>query len=230
MAAVLCASINTLLRGCCEAVGTVLTLPCKACGFATGQLTDICRSPFCLYLTVALGLNLPPIILTGTAWGGRSGEDGCTSAFNWLVLNALLCLINMAGAVYISMKIAHEPEDDNAAPFVEASVYNKESDTKAPEKTITQRVMESTLETDSKAKSFARVKEVICYDPIVAVYIIVKIVFFVWQTIGVGRNRLAMDCGGGLDESLSHSLMCGFLYIFLGSTAFAMSICCLGAR
>mmetsp|Transcript_30282 Transcript_30282/g.54835 ORF Transcript_30282/g.54835 Transcript_30282/m.54835 type:complete len:231 (-) Transcript_30282:173-865(-) len=229
MAAIICTSFSKILRGACEGLGTILTLPCKACGFATDQLTDICRSPFCLYLSVALGLNLPPIIFTGKAWSARYGDEGCISASNWMNVNALLCLINMVAALYISAKITYEPETDNAAPFIKASVMDNEATAKTPEqreKTLVKKILEST-QTDTRSKSLSRVKDILCYDPIVALYIIVGIFYVVWQTMGLGRSSLTTDCGGGLDQYLFHSLICGFLFISLGGMTFACSLCCM---
>ena len=104
MAAILCESISKLLRGTCDAVGTILTIPCKACGLATDQITNVCRSPFCLYLTVALGLNIPPLIFTARSYDGAD----CTSSLNWMYLNAFLCCINIIAAIYIASKICRE--------------------------------------------------------------------------------------------------------------------------
>mmetsp|Transcript_20487 Transcript_20487/g.35220 ORF Transcript_20487/g.35220 Transcript_20487/m.35220 type:complete len:235 (-) Transcript_20487:170-874(-) len=233
MAAILCESISKILKGSCEAVGTCLTLPCKACGCATGQLTELCRSPFCLYLTVAVGLNLPPIIFTGKAWGGGGGygDEGCQSASNWMNLNAILCLINIAAALYISAKITYVTEEEtnaSAAPYVEATTApTNEKSTLQPKTTLMKKVMEQTL-TDTRSRSLSRVKEILCYDPVVALYIVIGIFFMIWQSMGVARSRLAMECGGGLDEYLSHSLMCGFLFIFVGGMAFSISLCCMG--
>lgn len=231
MAAVLCESLSKLLRGSCEALGTVLTLPCKACGFATEELTKVCRSPFCLYLSVALGLNLPPVVFTIKAWmSGANGGDGCASASNWLSINALLCLVNMMAALYISQKITYEPmEDPNAAPFMEASVMDHEKNAAAPQqkKTIVGAVMEKTLETNTRSKSVSRVKEILCYDPIVAIYIIIGMGYMVWQAMGVGRRLDASGCGGDWGEYVGDSLMCGFMFIFMGGTTFAISLCCL---
>lgn len=229
MAAILCESLSKILRGSCEAIGTVLTFPCKACGCATEQLTKLCRSPFCLYLTVAIGLNLPPIIFSGMAFGAGTGGSSCTSASNWLYLNGLLCLINILAAVYISAKITYEPEDDNAAPFVQASVgdHDTQAKTDATEKTILRKMMEKTPETDTRAKSFSRVKEILCYDPLVALYILVGLFYMVWQSMGIGRTHDAADCGGDLERHLSNSLMCGFMYIMFGGVMFAFSVCCL---
>mmetsp|Transcript_28677 Transcript_28677/g.46553 ORF Transcript_28677/g.46553 Transcript_28677/m.46553 type:complete len:239 (+) Transcript_28677:105-821(+) len=235
MAAILCESFGKILNGTCDAVGKVCALPFRACGFATGELTKVCRSPFCLYLSVALGLNLPPVVFTGMSWtngAGGGGDEGCTSASNWMLTNALLCVINMAAAGYISQKITYEPElgDPNAAPFVEASVYGKDASEKTPvkptpEKTIMKTVMESHM-TDTRSRSLSRVKEILCYDPWVALYILVGIFFCVWQTVGANRTRYAADCGGDLDSHLTQSLLCGFLFISLGACTFACSLCC----
>ena len=81
MAAIICESLSKILRGTCEALGTVLTLPCKVCGLANGQLANLCRSPFCLYLCMAIGLNLPPIIFAGKSIAGKGyGSQECISA------------------------------------------------------------------------------------------------------------------------------------------------------
>jgi len=227
MAAILCESISKILRGSCEAVGTVLTLPCKACGFATEEVTKLCRSPFCLYITVALGLNIPPIIFAGKGFvgGGGNGGEACASAATWLYVNALLCLIHIAAAVYVSLKITHVPEEDeNAAPYVEASVGNKAAE--QPEKTLVKQMMKHTLGTDSRAKSCSRVREIICYDPVVAIYIIIGLFYMVWQTMGL--SHMGVDCGEGLDGFVTNSIMCGFMFMSLGGMAFGISVCCLG--
>lgn len=228
MAAILCESISKILRGSCEALGTVLTLPCRACGFATDHLTELCRSPFFLFVATAVALNLPPIVFTGKAWAG--GDGGCTAATSWLIVNALLCLVNIAAAAYISAKIAYEPESENGTPFVDMEA-NTDGDVKAPakgEKTIAEKILEDALVTDTRSKSMSRVRDVLCYDPVVAVYIIVGIFYVCWQTVGISRRIDASECGGGLDDYLSNSLICGFLFMTIGGCAFGISLCCMG--
>lgn len=236
MAAILCESISKLLRGTCDAVGTVLTLPCKACGIATDQLTNVCRSPFCLYLTVALGLNIPPLIFTGKAFG----YNGCESSQNWLNVNAFLCSINILAALYISTKISRGTDDDGDAPFIEAEEgmgdanKNNPNPTATPDKkkTFFESVVENAIKskvdgamTDSRSKNISRVKHTLCYDPWVALYIIIGIFFMVWQTMGMSKLGV---CGeGDVDMYLSHSLICGFMFISFGGTAFGCSLCCL---
>ena len=235
MAAILCESLSKILKGGCEACGHVLTLPCRACGLATEELTKVCRSPFCLYLSVALGLNLPPVVFTGKSLLGGSayGDDGdCSSVSNWMATNAVLCVINMAAAVYISAKVSYDPKEANVndAPFVEASVMDHETKGEKPaaptENTLLKKVMGQTI-TDTQSRSMGRVREILCYDPVVAVYILVGIFYMVWQTMGLGRTRLAAGCEGGLDDYLTQSIICGFLFITMGGMSFACSLCCL---
>lgn len=247
MAAVICRAFSEICDGACDALGTVICLPCRACGFACKEMSSFCKSPFCLYLATALGLNLPPVVFAAKlVVAGVSFDGGCGKAASWLNVNALLCLINMAAALYICGKIAHEPdiiatETVNAAPYIEASIFHQQAKTKtsaqpiqeatvvAPtKKTLGRSILESTpTHNDTRSKSFARTKDILCYDPVVAVYIIVGVFYIIWQTIGVGRSALALGCGSGLGGYVSNALMCNFLFITLGGMAFACSVCCL---
>jgi hypothetical protein len=224
LAAVLCNSIGKVFSGTCDAVGKVLTLPCKACGFACDGLSQAMKSPFCLYLTVAVGLNIPPVIFAGQGFASGGG-GGCSVALTWLSINAVLCIANIAAAFYISGKVVHDPndidDDANEAPYIKATVGGNKDPT-PPTK------LPSIFENRAKTMSrFSRVREVLCYDPIVAVYILVGIFYVIWQSMGFGRMNEAANCGGGMEDFISRSLMCGFLFISLGATAFGCSVCCL---
>jgi hypothetical protein len=224
MAAILCNSIGQLIHGTCDAVGSVLTLPCKACGIATDQLTSVCRSPFCLYLSVAIGLNLPPVIFTAKSLGGGYGDEGCASAANWMSVNGALCIINLMAAIYISNAISKESRNVDASPFVDPETGVAQQTQKSP----VMKVLDTTIPTQSK--SLARVRETLCYDPIVAIYIIIGIFYMVWQTVGMGRISNAMACSEDLHYLLTHSLICGFLFISLGGSTFGCSLCCVLKR
>jgi hypothetical protein len=203
------------------------------------------RSPFCLYLTVALGLNTPPVIFAGQAFL-NGGGGGCNVALIWLLVNAILCVVNMAAAIYISQKIAYDPADTEAnngtknkdaaqqQPDIEATATPIENKTKAraqttifPTKIKMWPLFEFESTTTSRSKSLSRVRDVLCHDPIVAIYIVIGVGYIVWQTMGVGRMNEAADCGGGVDQLVSDALMFGFLFISLGAMAFSCSVCCL---
>jgi len=233
MAAVLCNGLGKLFSGTCDVLGSVITLPCKACGFACDGISQALKSPFCLYLTVALGLNIPPVIFAGQA---LANNGGCNVALNWLAINAFLCVVNMAAAMYISGKVVHDPNDDDddakknnnvEAPYIEATVGSKAKELEQSRKTkfgLGSSIFENRVKSMSR---FGRVREVLCYDPIVAVYIVIGIFYIIWQSMGFGRMNEAANCGGGEEDLISRALMCGFLFISLGATAFGCSVCCL---
>lgn len=83
---------------------------------------------------------------------------------------------------------------------------------------------------DSRGNSMARIKHVLCYDGGVAIYIILAIVWMVWQGIGFGRlmSFNAGNCGGNTVASkLVTSLLCGYIYMSLVGIGFLCSLCCL---
>lgn len=244
MAAILCRGFGDICDGACDALGSVICLPCRACGFACAEMRSFLRSPFALYLAVALGLNLPAVVFAAKNLGSNH-EGGCASAASWLNVNAILCFVNMAAALYITSKILHESdpliaETVDAAPYIEASVFSKKAKTKtaepiqeatavAPTKKSLGRTILNTTDThnDTKAKSFARTKDVLMEDKIVAVYILIGLFYLIWSTIGIGRSASAYGCENGLAGSVNSALMCNYLFISLGGMAFACSICCL---
>ena len=235
MAAILCESISKVLKAGCEACGTVISLPCKIVG---STISTLCRSPFCPYLTVAVGFNIPPIVFAIKAW---SANGGCDVASSWLNLNAWLCIINIFVALYISAKISIEAVEDenvNDAPYVEATVTSKSvsptsiqsQQKRNPVQTFVDNTLVNDAVTDTRAGSVGRIKAILCYDPIVAFYIIIAIFYMVWQTLGISRSYAANDCNGDWDEYIFNSLMCGFMFISLGAMTFAISLCCLGGK
>lgn len=228
MAAVLCNGIGKICSGTCDALGTVMSLPFKACGFACDGVSHALKSPFCLYLTVALGLNIPPIIFAGQALASGDG-GGCSVAINWLAINAALCLVNMAAAIYISGKIVQPTVEASETTVETKDVEAGGTPVKASGlmKSVTNKCPLMDTTNNTRAKSFSRVRDVLCHDPVVAVYIVIGIIYIVWQSMGFGRMNEAANCGGGLDALISDALMCGFLFISLGAMAFSCSVCCL---
>ena len=127
---------KALIDGCdrlCDGPANCLLFPCRACGMAIRELASFCRSPFALYLSVALGCNFPPIIyaIKDREAGGNVAGD-CLSASGWLGINAILCSVNIVAALYVSAKILYDPDarehgagpDPGDAPYIEASVFS----------------------------------------------------------------------------------------------------------
>ena len=134
---------------------------------------------------------------------------------------------------YINVKTTFKPETGvNSTQFIETSVYNNEgtkvnnnaTPIKLSQKTLVKVAIESTM-TNSSSQSFTHVKEILCYDPWVALYIAIGIFYCVWQTMGWGKNADGYD--GELGDCLEKLLMCGRLFILLGVMLFGFSLCCL---
>ena len=241
MAAILCNGIGKICSGTCDALGSILSLPCKACGLACDGVSQALRSPFCLYLTVTLGLNIPPVIFAGQA---LVNNNGCNVALQWLSINAFFCIVNMVAAIYISGKVVHDPNDADAvgndAPYIEATM-DSNSNSNSNNKTSDQQQQSSTMKKFWQGPYTAanetrvvktlsrvcRVRDVLCYDPVVAVYIIIGICYIIWQSMGFSRMNQAAGCGGGEAELITRAVSCGFLFISLGATVFGCSVCCL---
>jgi hypothetical protein len=81
-----------------------------------------------------------------------------------------------------------------------------------------------------------RVKFVLCFDPVVALYLIAFVFWIVWLAFGMGRAwSYDFDNNGeddpchkaDLERYTNLTVMCGFLYVFLVGIAFSISLCCL---
>ena len=79
------------------------------------------------------------------------------------------------------------------------------------------------------ANSCARMKHVMCYDKVVAVYIVIFLGWIYWLAVGIGRT-FGNDESDGCGEQgryIGLSISCGYVYMCLVGAAFAISLCCL---
>lgn len=213
MAAVLCGAIGDLLKGSCNAVAKVLTLPCRACGMACTSCNDMLTSPFFLYLALTFGLNMP-----GVVYGVKVLMSDCLGLTTWLLGNGVLCLAHMLAAYYIVNKIreAKEPSEDTFWSF------QAEDEEEAP-KSLTMPKLDQT----GGANSFTRIKHVMCYDKTMAVYIVVFITWVMWLSYGIAKRLMDIE---GCEEQVHYldvSIICGYLYLSLVFVAFGCSLCCI---
>ena len=204
MASVLCRGVCDCVRDVCNGIGTILCLPCRLCGAVTTQLGDIVCSPFSLFLSAALGLNLPPIVFFFKALTNLQIEDadGCR-AMDWLKGDAILCAVNMVAAVHIVYKIMDDKIHQRENGFYESMTGNS-----------------------TKSNSCARIKHVLCDDPVVAIYLLFFIVYLIWTPLGIARSQ-DDACDPALTHYAGMAVLCNFLFLFFGSFAFCLSICCL---
>mmetsp|Transcript_8127 Transcript_8127/g.18853 ORF Transcript_8127/g.18853 Transcript_8127/m.18853 type:complete len:255 (+) Transcript_8127:54-818(+) len=252
MAAVLCTSVAELCQGC---VNAICVLPCRACGITCGTFCDtvrkVCTSPFFPYLLVTYCLNLIPLGLgiKTVPWilgleknEGGAGEEAknCRAGALWLVVNAILALVHLVASLYIVHKIQKEEQDVLIeAPVVQMTDAKPKADTTtaatasatpvvgmAEEGTVYHHMVTNTSNS-TPSSSWGRLRHVLCFDKGVALYILVAIVWMVWQTMGLSRY-IGLD--GGCDDirgRILSSVLCGWLYVSLVGIAFLCSLCCM---
>ena len=139
-----------------------------------------------------MGLNIPPVIFAGQALA--NGGGGCNVALQWLLINAFFCIVNMAAAVYISGKVVHDPNDDvdggdTDAPYIEATMESNKTEQQQQQSSSSgiKKFWQGPFTTADETRvvksmtKVGRVRDVLCYDPMVAVYIIIGIFYIIWQ-------------------------------------------------
>jgi len=84
---------------------------------------------------------------------------------------------------------------------------------------------------DSTAGSITRVKHVLCYDPWVALYILVFLGFTYWQFYGVSKsaNGVGDNCGS-IERQIVNCFICGFSFLLIGPSLFFCGLCCVTSR
>jgi hypothetical protein len=216
MAAVLCGSIGDLLKGCCSGIGQVITLPCRLCGCACSTFGELVTSPFFPYMALTFGLNMPAVV-----YGLKSLGFDCPGLSNWLLGNAILCVIHMLAAWYIVNKIRETPA--SLSDPINKTVDSEELPTNYGNFSIPKG------NENGAPNSFARIKHVLCYDKTMAVYIVIFIGWVVWLSMGIGK-RLTADEDGVCDNEIQYMnvvISCGYMYLSLVFMAFGCSLCCL---
>ena len=247
MAAVVCQGIGQV----CSGLGEILCLPCKACGLGCQSLCELLSSPFLPYTALTFCLNLPPIILGIKAMQLTS----CLSIEKWFIVNVALCIVHCVACLYIVHKIRYDPlfsepplvatpASASAVSSLKAvSVYDyKTNDSKiesgtyyatpvvATSVTPVKAKASTSTSSDTRSNSMGRIKHVLCYDGGVAIYIVLGIVWIIWQSMGIGKLLTfnSGSCGGSaVSDILVTSLVCGYLYMSLVGIGFVCSLCCL---
>lgn len=207
MAAILCNGIGDCMRYVCLGLEQVFCFPCRLCGCVCENLCDVITTPFFFFLAVALGFNIPPIVFAfqeHASWlaagGGGLHDSDCGRGLFWLLIDAALCAANIFAALYV------------VAAIQRSRRYQSES-----------------LIKDTRENSLKRVTHVLCYDPCFALYLVVFIVFLIWQSMGISKVVAMRDDGGcgTLRGHIIGALICGHCFLSLTATAFICSMCCM---
>jgi len=226
MAALICESIGKACTGLCsgcgaacgglgKACGSVCTLPCKLCGDCCKATGEIICTPFFPYLALTALLNLPAL-----GFAVKAATQSDCDRTNWLYVNCALCLIHVVMSIYIVRKIQKQQKEEELIP---AQVSGGDAEAG---KTGTARV--STSDNDDSG-SRKRMKDVLCYDPGVAIYLLLALVWLGWLVYGYAQ-LLDSDGGDGCDTIQGFyytSLTCGTLYAMMVGCTFCCSFLCL---
>jgi hypothetical protein len=253
MAALLFGSLTNSCDSCYDAV----MCPCRVCGnafqkcgeFFQGVGNVIC-SPFFPYLAITAALNIPP-----TIWSIQSYTTTCTLSW-WLWVNGFLCVAHIVASYYIVHKIQQQFREDKTDDIMELQdqpvSLTKHTDEEKAETSTTRTTTEpastseyqsmdahvsdtneadtDTLKNSPSRSLCHRLSRVLCYDAGVAIYIMVALLWVVWQTLGMA---VIFRAGGDFEDDTCHvkrriflSLTCGWLYAMLVSVSFASSFLC----
>jgi hypothetical protein len=176
----------------------------------------VLSSPFTPYLLTTIVLNSPPAIWgLRTAVETIRYKEDCQDS-QWLFVNAILSIIHLLAAFYIVHRIQEErqaavleegtptkPIDTEAAASEYQTMERGDEKAEAATPSLFQTVATKLYPGPAKvvgltraavtgtgeggSNSVQRLKTVFCYDIGVALYILVVIFWFVWQTIGISK-------------------------------------------
>uniref|UniRef100_A0A7R9WQT9 Amino acid transporter transmembrane domain-containing protein n=1 Tax=Craspedostauros australis TaxID=1486917 RepID=A0A7R9WQT9_9STRA len=212
MAAVLCQGLG----GLCNQINKVLCLPCKACGTGCESLCQVIMSPFFPYMACTLALNVPGIVF---GLKGMVDIGGCSTLSKWLVINAIMCAVH----IFASIHIVNQIREEGGVPLLPV-----ETGVGTADNAEATRAVKTVDQTRGANNSIQRIKHVLCYDKLVAVYIIAFVCWIMW--LGVGFKRRVEYDGEGCDDDLRFmdiAVACGNIYLMVVGLAFLCSLCCL---
>ena len=140
---------------------------------------------------------------------------------------------NSIFSVFSSMMTANSPLKSMSS----ASPSRAEGQGFLSDSTTANRDTGATAHEEGEANSWQRMKQVLCYDMVVAIYILGAIFWLVWQTVGISQvmqevgDNEDMDDHEDLCDSIhswsTMSIVCGYIFATLVCITFACSFLCL---
>lgn len=258
MAAVICSSFGDLCRGCgdvvclpCKACGVGCSSICEV---VSTPFFPYLLTTFGLNIPVlALGLQSIPDFMNG---GCGSESRWMIAAAGFAIVHMVASLyiihrireeknedfvhVNKPTSTTTTTVITPPP-----AKMTQANVYGGEK-SDIPEAAVVATPVTTTTttnnnnnlesgtvytkmyESEDDSMSWSRIKHVLCYDKWVAVYIVVAVIWVLWQTVGVSTYfQHDSDACGGVGGRMISSLFCGWFYMFLVGFAFLCGMCCM---
>lgn len=202
MAAILCQGCSEICNGACDVCSTVMTAPCRLCG----NTCEACCSTFGELCTspFSIYVTVATIFNAPAAFIGFVNLDLTCKGSRWLFLNSLFCITNMAAALYMARTIVSQnPTRDYGGNIVR----------------------------QKQTSTFQRISHLLCYDPWMALYMLVLLGFFIslWTgAIWSLDGKIYTNCrdDGGLQGRVATALGFGWAFFFFGVGALCISLCC----
>ena len=192
-------------RGC-QAVGRCLAPVCRAAGECCTRVgvclsavaAKMCSEDFSGFLWLTFLCCFVPFVLAVYA-AVALPDCGSEFARTWLYVQAALLLANVVAGAYIFHQLTRGPRDAAEAEQRYGAPPHGSGD-------------------EGGDDIGARARYLLCYDPWIALYILVLVFEFVWVFIGVDEHSkgTVADC----DDALSHNLFgwcttLGLVYVSL---------------
>eukprot|EP00591_Stephanopyxis_turris_P007924 CAMPEP_0195526792 /NCGR_PEP_ID=MMETSP0794_2-20130614/28080_1 /TAXON_ID=515487 /ORGANISM="Stephanopyxis turris, Strain CCMP 815" /LENGTH=307 /DNA_ID=CAMNT_0040657571 /DNA_START=280 /DNA_END=1203 /DNA_ORIENTATION=- len=119
----------------------------------------------------------------------------------WLFVDLFMCAINIGAAWYLMAMVTRERYSENP----NSGLANKNT-------------------------AYERAAYLLCYDPWIAVYILVAIAFVAWQAFGsgwiaTGQMSVHESCPDNITTSVATAIGFGYAFLWVGACAFVCSLC-----
>ncbi|CAB9506205.1 expressed unknown protein [Seminavis robusta] len=209
MAAVLCNACGDICNGACEVCGHVCSKPCQACGQVCNGFCDGCEACCSSFGNLcsspfSIYVTVATIFnLPSVYFGLMEVADMECRGSQWLFVNAILCLVNVIAAFYMAVAVTREESTSSEQQVVAGR---------------------------QPTSAFARAGYMFCYDPWIAVYILVLTGFFCWLwTGGIWslNGKAANGCNGDTSGAkIATALGFGWAFFFFGIGALMIGMCC----
>jgi len=211
-------------------------------------IVQMVLSPFFPYLAVTYILNIPPVVF------GMESVFSVVCSSKWLMVNTFLTTMHILTGTYMVFRIRVEDQTlvavekqvsevtgsskvflaptTSADAAVEPTDYVRAEDGDAAAANVAsgdgddmKAERSPTIVTNrGSPSSWERIRYVMCYDMVMAIYYLLFVFWIIWQTIGTAtilQNQQDEECG----KYLILSVVCGFLYMGLVVVALICSIC-----
>ena len=178
-------------------LSSIICLPCKACNKICLGVGDMCRSPFFLYVTVTTCLNAPPVIYSLISLLEHQEKDNS----------------NCNGKIWLIINLIFCIINISASWYLYCKIRHSFGD--------------EDNEFSNRRTAFSRASYILCYDPIITLYLLILIAYFIWQCIGISWILSCSD-DNAIKNPFGSSLGFGWAFLCIGPCSFCCSLCCVG--